>query len=94
MGPGPSPFTGTLWYIFTNNNTLIDSLLTAFKYRFETENARILNLKGTTPKCGNNVDVSKILGAALFFTTDLPGAFNELEGQMKTWNVIYGKKNR
>jgi hypothetical protein len=30
---------------------------------------------------------------ALLFSTDLPGTFNELEEELKTWNV-YGEKNQ
>jgi len=63
-------------------------LLTEIKHRFETKNTNILNLKGFIPKYCNNIEVSKMLNAALMFTTDLPGTFYELEGELKTWNVI------
>jgi len=48
-------------------------LLTEIKHRFETKNTNILNLKGLIPKYCNNIEVSKMLDAALLFTADLPG---------------------
>uniref|UniRef100_A0A2S2NV27 Repressor of the inhibitor of the protein kinase n=1 Tax=Schizaphis graminum TaxID=13262 RepID=A0A2S2NV27_SCHGA len=33
-----------------------------------------------------------MLAAALLFTTDLPGTFDELEGELKTWHVIWKEK--
>lgn len=70
----------------------LDALLTKIKYRFETKNTNILNLKGFVQKYCNNIDVSKMLDAALLYTTDLPGTFNELEGELKTWKAIWKEK--
>jgi hypothetical protein len=70
----------------------LDSLLSEIKYRFETKNTNILNLKGFIPKYCNTIEVSKMLDAALLFTTDLPGTFDELEGELKTWHIIWKEK--
>jgi len=70
----------------------LDALLSEIKYRFETKNTNILNLKGFIPKYCNSSEVSKMLDAALLFTTDLPSTFDELEGELKTWHVIWKEK--
>jgi len=67
-------------------------LITEIKYRFETKNTNISNLKGFIPKYCNNIDVSKMLDAALLYTTDLSGTINELEGELKTWKAIWKEK--
>lgn len=67
-------------------------MLTEIKYRFETKNTNILNLRGFIPKYCNNIEVSKMLDVALLYTTDLPGTFNELEEELKTWKAIWKEK--